>query len=80
MPRIYDRRTGRTLAHLDEQEFKRFMELFDEPVHEEDAATLDPMAIDRLNDAGESGTVLVLVEQILAGPEGLDVAWDDSTI
>lgn len=79
MPRIYDRRSGRTLAHLDEAEFARFMALFDEPVHDDEAATLDPMAIDRLNDAGETGTVLVLVEQILSGAEDIDIAWDDAT-
>jgi hypothetical protein len=79
MPRIYDRQTGRTLAHLDNTEFARFMTLFEEPVHEEEAATLDPMAVERLNDAGEAGTVLLLVEQILAGPDDIDVAWDDST-
>lgn len=79
MPRIYDRQTGRTLAHLDDTEFARFMALFEEPVHEEEAATLDPMAVERLNDAGEAGTVLLLVEQILAGPDDIDVAWDDST-
>lgn len=79
MPRIYDRRTGRTLAHLDDVEFARFMTLFEEPVHDEDAATLDPRALERLDDAGETGTVLVLVEQILAGSDDVDIAWDDAT-
>ncbi|TXK64495.1 hypothetical protein [Alkalisalibacterium limincola] len=79
MPRIYDRRSGRTLAHLDDAEFKRFMTLFEEPVHDEEAATLDPMAVERLNDAGDAGTVGLLVEQILAGPDDIDIAWDDST-
>lgn len=79
MPRIYDRRNGRTLAHLDEVEFARFMALFEEPVHDEEAATLDPLAIERLNDAGATGPVLVLVEQILAGPDDIDIAWDDAT-
>lgn len=79
MPRIYDRRSGGTLAHLDDTEFERFMTLFEEPVHDEDAATLDRAAVARLNDAGDAGTVQLLVEQILAGPDDIDVAWDDAT-
>lgn len=79
MPRIYDRRTGRTLAHLDDTEFARFMGLFEEPVHDEEAATLDPIALERLNESGDTGAVQLLVEQILAGPDAIVVAWDDAT-
>jgi hypothetical protein len=76
MARIFDRRTGRELARLTDEEFTQFLELFEEPVHADEPTTLDPAALDRLADAGATGPLLILVQEILAGREDLDIDWD----
>lgn len=77
MPRIYDRRTGRDLGMLSEQEWVQLMALLEEPTDDEMPSPIDPDAVERLAESGASDRLLSVVRQILQGREDFDLDWED---
>lgn len=77
MPRIYDRRTGRHLGWLSEQEWTQLMALLEEPTDDEMPSPIDPDAVEWLAESGASERLLAVVQQILQGREDFDLDWED---
>lgn len=80
MPRLIDRRTGRHLCTITEEEFVQLMSLFEEPVGEgpadEPLMPIDPDLLERLAESGASERVLMVAQQILQGREDFDLGWE----
>lgn len=77
MPRIIDRRTGRNLGTLSEQEWSQLMALLEEPTDDEMPTPIDPEAVERLAESGASERLLTVVQQILQGREDFDLDFED---
>lgn len=76
MQRIFDRRTQRTLGLIDELEFARFRSLFQNPISDDELPSIDPAAMERLDEAGASDNLRFVVRQVLDGSDDLDLGWE----
>lgn len=76
MPRIFDRRTGRDLGRLTEQDCAQLMSLFEEPTRDEEPTPIDPDAVERLAESGASDRLMIVVRQILQDDEDFDLGWE----
>lgn len=76
MPKIFDRRSGRHLGYLNDEECAQLMALFEEPTRDEEPLPLDPELIERMAASGASERLLVLLRQIIEGREDFDVGWE----
>lgn len=79
MHRIYDRRSQRTLGLLDDGELAAFRALMLQPAVDDDPAGLDPAAWERLEAAGVSDALRLVVQQALDGASHLDLGWEPAT-
>ena len=75
MQRIYDRRTQRTLGLVNDAEFAIFRSLLLQPSLEEELPSIDPSALERMDEAGASDNLRFLVRQVLDGSDQLDLGW-----
>lgn len=73
MPIIIDRRSGRRLGQLSEQDCRQLMAIFDEPTRVEDPYPFDPEIILDLADAGASEELIGVLQQLLQGREDFDL-------
>lgn len=76
MPRILDRRTGRQLGELSEQEYTQLMSLFEESPDDGLPAPVDPDAVERLAGSGASERLMMVVQKILQGCDDFEVEWE----
>ncbi len=76
MARIYDRRSQRTLGVLDAAEYAMFLELLQQPDIEDETPQLDAGALERLETAGASDNLRLIVRQVLDGGDDLDFGWE----
>lgn len=76
MARIYDRRSQRTLGVLDAAEYAMFLELLQQPDIEDETPQFDAGALERLETAGASDNLRLIVRQVLDGGDDLDFGWE----
>lgn len=76
MPRIFDRRTGKHLGRLSEDECAQLMALFAEPTRGEEPLPIDPDDVEQLAESGASDRLLAVLQQILQGREDFDIGWE----
>ena len=74
--RIFDRRTGKRLGVLSEQECKQLMVLFEEPTRDEEPSLIDPDLLERFAESGASEQLITVVQQILQGREDFDLDFE----
>jgi hypothetical protein len=79
MYRIFDRRTQRTLGTLDAQEFASFQQLLQQPANDDELPTIDPAALEGLQETGASANLRLMVRQVVDGSDWLDLGWEPST-
>ena len=76
MPRIYDRRSRRTLGVLDAAEYAMFLDLMQQPELDNESPQLDARAIERLESISASDNLRVIVRQVVDGGDALDLGWE----
>jgi len=76
MPRIFDRRSQRTIGVLDIAEFAMFQELMRQPELDSEIPQLDASAIERLESIGASDNLRLIVRQVADSGADLDLGWE----
>ena len=76
MPRIYDRRSRRTLGVLDAAEYAMFLDLMQQPELDSESPQIDASAVERLETLGASDNLRVIVRQVVDGGDALDLGWE----
>jgi hypothetical protein len=77
MPRIFDRRSQRTIGVLDADEYAMFLDLLQQPDIEDESPQIDASAVERLESLHASDNLLLIVRQVLDGGDDLDLGWED---
>ncbi|HWS27381.1 MAG TPA: hypothetical protein VN259_12545 [Xanthomonadales bacterium] len=76
MPRIFDRRSQRTIGVLDLAEFAMFQELMQQPELDNESPQLDASAIERLESIGASDNLRLIVRQVADSSSDVDLGWE----
>jgi len=76
MPRIFDRRSQRTLGMLDAAEYTMFLDLLEQPDLEDESPQIDASAVERLESLHASDNLRLIVRQVLDGGDELDLGWE----
>jgi hypothetical protein len=76
MPRIFDRRSQRTLGVLDVDEYAMFLQLLQQPDLDDETPQLDAGALEQLETLGASDNLRLIVRQVLDGGDALDLGWE----
>lgn len=76
MPRIFDRRSQRTIGVLDLAELAMFQELMQQPELDNESPQLDASAIERLQSIGASENLCLIVRQVADSNSDVDLGWE----
>lgn len=76
MPRIFDRRSQRTIGVLDLAELALFQELLQQPELDNECPQLDASAIERLQSIGASENLCLIVRQVADSSSDVDLGWE----
>lgn len=76
MPRIFDRRSQRTLGVLDADEYAMFLALLQQPDLDDESPQIDATALDQLETLGASDNLRLVVRHALDGGDALDLGWE----
>lgn len=76
MPRIFDRRSQRTIGVLDIAELAMFQELMQQPELDSELPQLDASAVERLESIGASDNLRLIVRQVADCGADLDLGWE----
>ncbi len=76
MPRIFDRRSQRTLGVLDVAEYAMFLQLLQQPDLDDETPQIDAGALEQLETLGASDNLRLIVRQVLDGGDALDLGWE----
>lgn len=76
MPRVYDRRSKRTVGVLDAAEYVMFLQLLQQPELDSENPQIDASAVERAEAIGASDNLRLVLRQMIDGGDALDLGWE----